>query len=145
MKKLMVGLIAVCTLFFALNTYSIANIIPPPPPVPCDKGCTPGYWKQPHHFDSWNYPYVPEKTLQQAFGCGGSTTLLEALEANGGGIYALQRHAVAALLNAAEFPCFKLTEQEVKAKFCAALSSVSLIETKKDLFEDLNDAFCPLQ
>jgi hypothetical protein len=88
-----------------------------------DEGCTPGYWKQEQHFDSWvgyvpGYPGdTPEPSLfSDAFGMvieimwkdpekkgkpesTGNPTLLQALEANGGGINELARHAAAALLS----------------------------------------------
>ena len=73
------------------------------------EGCTPGYWKQSQHFDSWvNPPYDPETSLFDVmFGvdCTGMAcegkTLLDVLGTGGGGENALGRHAVAALLNAA--------------------------------------------
>ena len=133
MKKQFLVLIAVFMLLFALNTYSLA----------CDKGCTPGFWKQPQHTNQWNR-YQPGETLQEVFGCGSNIPLLEALSTGGGGIYALQRHAVAALLNAAELPCFDFTEDQVKTDFCAALNNGMLIESQKNLFEAENDGVCAL-
>lgn len=65
-------------------------------------GCTPGYWRQPHHFDSWPSPYTPDMQILDAFGCGpANTTLLDGLTARGGGENAFMRQAVAALLNEA--------------------------------------------
>ena len=77
---------------------------------PGDEGCTPGFWKQPQHFDSW-VGYTPSQSFETVFdvdvtlrGQGQTTyatpTLLQALDANGGGVNALARHGVAALLNA---------------------------------------------
>ena len=74
------------------------------------EGCTPGYWKQTQHFDSW-VGFQPGQFFDVVFGVdvtlrsGGqgtvtNPTLLQALEATGGGVNALARHAVAALLNA---------------------------------------------
>jgi hypothetical protein len=81
---------------------------PPPPPPPGGKGCTPGYWKQSQHFGSWTDPYDPSDPLASVFDAAAlelhgleDLTLLEALQANGGGANALIRHAVAAVLNAA--------------------------------------------
>ena len=82
-----------------------------------DEGCTPGYWKQEQHFDSWPTDYDPrvyvvtfydvfEKTITIMWSEKGkpfpveNPTLLQALEANGGGDSELARHGVAALLSA---------------------------------------------
>jgi len=71
-------------------------------PPPGFEGCTPGYWKQPQHFDSWPSPYVPGMAFEDVFDdVFGSSTLLDALKFKGGGLQALGRHTVAALLNAA--------------------------------------------
>ena len=74
------------------------------------EGCTPGFWKQDQHFDSW-VGFAPTDSFEAVFGVdvtlrvGGQgtvddPTLLDALNATGGGVNALARHAVAALLNA---------------------------------------------
>jgi hypothetical protein len=73
------------------------------------EGCTPGYWKQSQHFDSWTAPYVPTMTLGGAGfveAPNTSHTLLQALNYKGGNNLAgakqiLLRAAVAALLNEA--------------------------------------------
>jgi hypothetical protein len=71
----------------------------------CTEGCTPGFWKQPHHFEYW-VGYSPTDTFSDAFGVGPDMSLLDALSAKrqdfrSGDEAALVRHAVAALLNAA--------------------------------------------
>jgi uncharacterized repeat protein (TIGR01451 family) len=75
---------------------------------PAGEGCTPGYWKQTQHFDSW-VGYTPNQTFSSVFGrvitikVDGvnvtNPTLLQALQAQGGGINALARFAVNGLLN----------------------------------------------
>ena len=69
--------------------------------TPGGEGLTPGFWKQPHHFDAW-VGYAPTDSYNTVFGVNDpdSPTLLGALERGGGGYNALGRHAVAALLNA---------------------------------------------
>ena len=76
------------------------------------QGCTPGYWKQKQHFDSWKW-YGQSDLVDVVFGLGakpfrstaknnptGALTLLQALELNGnGGGEQLFRHGTAALLN----------------------------------------------
>jgi hypothetical protein len=76
--------------------------------TPGAEGCTPGYWKQSHHFDSYPAPYSASDTLSSRFpglnfpGINENTTSLdEALDTGGGGTNALLRHFVAAVLNAA--------------------------------------------
>lgn len=67
-----------------------------------DDGCTPGYWKQTQHTDSWN-GYSTGDRYGDVFGVSpsfGNLTLLETLHLGDGGEMALARHAVAALLNA---------------------------------------------
>lgn len=66
------------------------------------EGLTPGYWKQCQHFDSW-VGYQTTDSFNAIFGVTSSNnpTLLQALGAKGGGEFALERHAAAALLNAA--------------------------------------------
>jgi uncharacterized repeat protein (TIGR01451 family) len=62
-----------------------------------------GYWKQPHHFGSW-VGYSPSQSFDGVFGIGNKNpgkTLLSAMQEGGGHQEALNRHAVAALLNAA--------------------------------------------
>jgi len=139
-----------------------------------DEGCTPGYWKQAQHWDSWyNYgpangffdvfertitikwsmkverPLINKTTLLQANGAGKplpteNPTLLQALQANGGGINALARHAVAALLNASSpNVSYPYTVDEVIEMTKAAIDSESFNATK-DLFETANEAGCPL-
>jgi len=72
-----------------------------PPPDPGDEGCTPGFWK--NHLSSWS-GYAPGADFDTTFGVNFFTpniTLLQAVNLGGGGIRALARHGVAALLNAA--------------------------------------------
>jgi hypothetical protein len=76
------------------------------------QGCTPGYWKQSQHFDSWKW-YTQSDMLDVVFGItakpyrstqnnnpSGALTLLQAIELNGNGdAEQLFRHGTAALLN----------------------------------------------
>jgi hypothetical protein len=76
----------------------------------CNEGCTPGYWKQEQHFDSWPAPYTPDSNLRDIFVTSPvelipDDTFLEALNYGGGpgvdgATQILLRQAVAALLNA---------------------------------------------
>jgi hypothetical protein len=125
-------------------------------PVPKDEqGCTPGYWR--NHADRWS-GVMPDASFDAVFGVtsglGSSFTLGEAVKAEGGGAYALARHATAALLNAyggvpnaddttVKYP---LSAEEVKEQVQAAFADASetKIEVTKDLLADDNELGCPL-
>jgi len=64
-------------------------------------GCTPGFWKQPHHLQYWCDAFSPDDRIDDVFGVDSTSnpTLLKALSTGGGGEIAFLRHAVAALLN----------------------------------------------
>jgi hypothetical protein len=117
--------------------------------VECEEegeGCTPGFWRQDQHFDSW-VGYDPDDDFEVVFGVDASFdphTLGDAVLLGGGGEYALARHAVAALLNAASPDVdYPYTEAEVIAMVQAAYASGDF-ESAKDVFEAANEAFCPL-
>jgi uncharacterized repeat protein (TIGR01451 family) len=78
-------------------------------------GCTPGFWKQPGHFDSW-VGYTPNQLFDTVFGVTFTNkTLLESLKANGGGNNAFLRFAVSALLNASSTTSPDFTTAQVIA------------------------------
>jgi hypothetical protein len=119
------------------------------------EGCTPGFWRQPHHFDSW-VGHAPSDLFGDVFDLPGaldrpehntnpaSVSLLDALKLKGGGVNALMRHAVAALLNAASGDVsYDLTEAQVISKFNAAIGGGD-VEATKDELEAFNEQGCPL-
>ncbi len=94
----------------ATSTCVITNTLIPV--VVAGEYCSPGYWKQSQHFDSW-VTYLPTQKFSSIFeqvtinwsakgkpGPVTDPTLLQVLEGNGGGITSLARAAVGALLNA---------------------------------------------
>lgn len=110
------------------------------------EGCTPGYWKQSQHFDSYAAPYAPTTLFVDAFGVDAfpGKTLVQVLGTGGGGLNALGRHAVAALLNAASGGVdYDRTTAEVIASFGAAHASGSY-EALKNVFSTFNEQGCPL-
>lgn len=111
------------------------------------QGCTPGYWKQSHHFDSWT-GYSPTQAFGSVFANAfPGKTLAQVAALGGGGINALGRHSVAALLNASSAGVsFDLTTQQVIDGFNAAYASGNrrLIEERKNAFNMLNEQGCPL-
>ncbi|GAA0691533.1 hypothetical protein GCM10009104_18060 [Marinobacterium maritimum] len=77
------------------------------------EGCTPGYWKQTHHFGNW-LVYNPYQYYDEVFGAGPHITLLEALESGGNtNSEALLRHSVAALLNSVGDVDYAYTEAQI--------------------------------
>jgi uncharacterized repeat protein (TIGR01451 family) len=123
-------------------------------PPPGGEGCTPGFWKQTQHFDSW-VGFAPTDSFEDVFGVdvtlrsGGQgtiddPTLLDALNATGGGVNALARHAVAALLNASNPDVsFDFTTAEVIALVQDAVASGDF-ETAHQLLAAANEQGCPL-
>jgi hypothetical protein len=119
----------------------------PIPPVMPAEGCTPGYWKQKHHFDSW-VGYAPSDSFAAVFGrsVSGVSDLQSALKAKGGGVNALARHATASLLNVAS-PDVYVVDYSSTAAVIAAFQAAydgGDYEPTKDAFEEANEAGCPL-
>jgi len=125
------------------------------------EGCTPGYWK--NNAKNWDNSawvgYLPGDSFETVFGVdvtlnanGKATyptpTLLEALDANGGGINALARHAVAALLNISN-PDIGYGIGSTAALITMVHDAIvsgdeAQIEALHVLLADYNEAGCPL-
>ena len=119
------------------------------------QGCTPGYWKQPQHFDSWvGTGYTPNQTVGSVFTNSGvaSETLVQALAGGGGSTIQgaktiLLRAAVAALLNAGSSGVnYQFTTAQIIAETNAALASNdrATILTLAAELDAANNAGCPL-
>jgi hypothetical protein len=111
-----------------------------------NQGCTPGYWKQNQHADSWNAPYDPTDDFDTTFGVNlfnPDISLLDALNLGGGagGKNQLARAAVAALLNAAE-GFYPMTTAQVIAAVQAATPAT--YESVKNTLDANNNLGCPL-
>jgi hypothetical protein len=117
--------------------------------VPLFYGCTPGYWKQKHHFDSWPNPPVDPAatTFFDAFSVvptNGDVLLAKALRIGGGGENALLRHASAAYLNAMSPDVdYFFTPDEVIAIVQDAYATGDF-ENAKDRLATENERGCPL-
>lgn len=123
-----------------------AGLQVPPPPGGGD-GCTPGYWKQSHHFDSWPAAYDPDMPFADVFDDAfPGMTLVQVLAQGGGKLKALGRHTVAALLNGASGGVdYDLTAAEVIDAFNATYpGSKNDYESLKNYFEGFNEQGCPL-
>ena len=112
----------------------------------CD-GCTPGYWKT--HPESWaDAGYAPGQDFDAVFGVDAfdpDVTLIQAADLGGGGLAALARHAVAALLSAGDPDVeFQLTEAEVVGLVQSALAPGGDVEGTKNFLAMLNELGCPL-
>lgn len=120
----------------------------PPPPPPGGQGCTPGYWKAKQHFDSWPAPYTPDTPFGSVFANAfPGMTLLQVASQGGGGLKALGRHSVAALLNSASTGVdYDLTTAQVISGFNSAYASgnAETIEAQHILFMQNNEDGCPL-
>jgi hypothetical protein len=108
------------------------------------EGCTPGYWKQTQHFGSWT-TYSPNQQFSAVFeNAFPGKTLLQVLSQGGGGLNALGRHTVAALLNAANSDVeYEYTTQEVIDMFNAVYPGGDY-QTLHNLFATQNELGCPL-
>jgi hypothetical protein len=116
------------------------------PPVG-GEGCTPGFWKQPHHFDAWTAPYDPSDRFSDHFDDAfPGKTLLQVLQQGGGGLNALGRHTVAALLNAASPDVdFAFSRAGVIRRFNDVFPGTpAAYEALKNQFEAQNERGCPL-
>jgi hypothetical protein len=119
----------------------------PPRPPGGGEGCTPGYWKQEQHFDSWTNPYDPGDAFSAHFeNAFPGMTLLEVLKQGGGGLDALGRHTVAALLNSANSGVdYAFSPATVKASFNDVYPGTKTeYETLKNQFAAQNERGCPL-
>jgi hypothetical protein len=110
----------------------------PPPKL---EGCSPGFWKK--HLKAWS-GYSPTQTLGDVFTglepAVASRKLLDALKKGGGGLNALMRHAVGALLNAASVD-YPLTTGQIIDMVNAAIAShdKDTIESLKDTLDEFNN------
>ena len=116
------------------------------PPDMTMEGCTPGYWKQSQHFDSWvGYSQLADK-FDDVFDvdAAGNKSLLSTLQATGGKSKALGRHAVAALLNASNPDVNYL--YSVNDVFLIVQDAYVTFDFNgaKNLLEDANQDGCPL-
>jgi hypothetical protein len=118
---------------------------PSPTPVAGDEGCTPGYWKQWHHYDSW-VGYAPSDDYATVFGVTPSftATLGQAVAFGSGGEKALARHAVAALLNAASPGVSYAYGTAEVIDLVRWAYSTGEFEAVKDSLAAENETSCPL-
>ena len=121
------------------------NVFTPPTG---NEGCTPGYWKQDQHFDSYPAGITPNTLFSSIFGVGGTLTFLQALGLNGGDVNALWRHGAAAYLNALSNDVdYAYTTTQVIAIVNGTGAYAGLtVEARKNLLDAANNGVggCPL-
>ena len=124
---------------------TVTPTVTPTPPPTGGQGCTPGYWRQTQHFDSYPAPYTPNTYFDAVFGVGPHITLAEAaaLKGNTDG-EALVRHATAALLNAASNDVSYLYSVEQVIQMVKDAYASGNYNMTKDLFAAQNEMGCPL-
>jgi uncharacterized repeat protein (TIGR01451 family) len=107
-------------------------------------GCTPGYWKQEQHFDSW-VAYTTTTQFSSVFeNAFPGKTLLDVLKLNGGSLNKLGAHTVAALLNSKNPAVgYAYTTGQVIQMFNDAYPNGDYNKLK-DKFEKENEKGCPL-
>ena len=111
------------------------------------QGCTPGYWK---NHKVWPSPYTKTTLFSAVFdNAFPGKNLQQVLSLGGGGLNALGRHTVSALLNAQRLGAsnFGMTAAGVISAFNAVYPG-SDYTTLKDTFESMSDSnpavVCPL-
>ena len=113
------------------------------------EGCTPGYWKQSQHFDSW-VGYAPGNQFNSVFdNAFPGKSLLDVLRPQSAGpnvnLNALGRHTVAALLNASSSVDYPYSESDVISMFNDVWpGSNAEYLAQKDIFAGFNELGCPL-
>lgn len=112
------------------------------------QGCSPGFWRQVQNFGDWvPTGFQPTDDFDTVFGrdvFDPDITLADAVSLEGGGLEALARAAVAALLNAAHpAVAYPLTVAQVISMFQDAFDSGDF-ETTALEFDELNNLGCPL-
>lgn len=109
------------------------------------EGCTPGYWKQSQHFDSYPAGILPTDLFSAYFeNAFPGMTLVQVAGQGGGGLNALGRHTVAAFLNASSTGVdYDLTATDVVNAFNAVFPGGDY-DGLKDIFEGYNEQGCPL-
>ncbi len=144
-RRLAFGLVVLTTMALVIGVMGVTGVSASKKKG--SEGCTPGYWKQSQHFDSWTSPYDPGDSFTSAGfeNAFPGMTLLQVLEQGGGGLNALGRHTVAALLNTAsggvDYP-YHSTSTVINA-FNDVYPGGDY-EGLKNIFAGFNELGCPL-
>jgi hypothetical protein len=143
-RRLGLGLVLLTTMALLIGVVGVATVSASKKKG--SEGCTPGYWKQSQHFDSWT-GYTPNELFvsagfEDAFP---GMTLLQVLQQGGGGLNALGRHTVAALLNVASSGVdYAYTDTSTVIGLFNNVFPGGDYEGLKNIFEGFNQLSCPL-
>jgi hypothetical protein len=118
------------------------------------EGCTPGFWKNnadKKEASQWTDPFDPTDLVSSVFSAAPSSvaslTLLEGLSLGGGGVNALTRQAIAAVLSAAHPDIdYPLSVSEIVTAVNAAYLSgdADVIEDLKNELDTFNNLGCDI-
>ncbi len=131
----------------------VANVFWTVPTILGDQGCSPGYWKNVDHpkpgKHPWPAPYSPNQLFSSVFDDAfPGQTLLQVISNGGGGLNALGRHTVSALLDAKALGVihYGLTPQQVIDQFNAVFpgGDYGALSDQFEGMEDVNGRTCPL-
>ena len=124
-----------------------------PPPPPGGEGCTPGFYKNlSKHRKAWG-GISPNDLFKDWFDNAfkkpepDGLTLIQVLRQGGGGLKALGRHTVAALLNANNGDIASgMTVANVRDAFNDVYPALTKAEytAQKNIFKDANESGCPI-
>lgn len=123
-----------------------------------NEGCTPGYWKQEQHFDSYPAGITPDTQLDVLLGFEipgfETTTVLQALQLKGGAENALIRQGTAGMLNVLNPNVdYDFSQATTLRQFQDGLDPQLFdmwpdadddMEQRKDALDAANNAGCPL-
>jgi len=119
-RTLALGLVTATFLGLLVPTVATAHVV--------KEGCTPGFWK--NHPEAW-VGYAPTDSFEAVVGrdvFDGDPTLMDVLGTGGGGLEALGRAVVAALLSAAHPDVdYRFSEAQIISLFQQAFDSGSAL------------------
>lgn len=129
--------------------WTVVYVNTAPPPPPSNQGCSPGYWKNHTAVGKWPAPYTPNEQFSAVFeNAFPGKTLEQVLSTGGGGLTALGRQTVGALLNAAKLgaPNFGLSSTQVINMFNSVFpgGNYGALQTTFENLTDVNGRVCPL-
>ena len=144
-RRMGIGIVVLTTMALLIGLMGVASVSASKKKG--SDGCTPGYWKQSQHFDSWASPYDPDDSFTSAGfeNAFPGMTLLQVLQQGGGGLNALGRHTVAALLNTASGGVdYAYTEPSTVIGYFNGVFPGGNYEGLKNIFAGFNERGCPL-
>jgi len=135
----------------ANNNHAQAPTVVSPPVIVANQGCSPGYWKNHTGAGKWPSPYSPTQQFSAVFeNAFPGQTLQQVLANGGGGLNALGRQVVSALLNAQKLGAsnYGMTAAQVisafNGVFPGSASAYTTLQNQLEAMTDVNGRVCPL-